>query len=121
MKLQESGENYLETILTLLHSQGTVRSIDVATAMGFSKPSISRAMSLLKGDGYIEMDEKGLITLTEKGWHEAERVYERHEWLRKFFISLGVSPDTAAVDACRVEHVISAETFEKMKENLTDR
>ena len=120
MHLQESGEMYLETIYVLARKSGAVRSLDVATYMNFSKPSISRAMSLLREDGYIETDAKGYITLTDKGEKEALRVYERHEWLRKFFVSIGVSEETAAIDACRIEHVISAETFGKMKESLSE-
>ncbi len=116
--IHESGEMYLEHILELSGKQTGVRSIDVANATGYSRPSVSRAMGLLKSKGYIEMDETGHITLTNAGKEIAERVYERHNILTDMFIRLGVSRDTAVADACRIEHVISDETFEKIKGHL---
>ena len=115
MKLLESGEMYLETILILKNKYGYVRSIDIAHEMNYSKPSVSRAMSLLKEDGYIENDPHGMILLTEKGQAIAEKIYDRHKTLTKYLISLGVSEDTAQKDACRIEHVISDESFDKIK------
>ena len=115
MKLQESGEMYLETIFVLSKKQPSVRSIDVATEMGFSKPSVSRAMTNLKKDDYILIDKNGFISLTEKGQAAAEKTYERHQMLSDFFIHLGVNGETAAKDACKIEHVISDETFEAIK------
>ena len=122
MALYESGEDYLENILMLKKEKGTVRSIDIATRMGFSKPSVSRAMSILKNSGLIVMDESGLITLTEAGMAAAERVYERHniisEYLEKF---LGVSRENALGDACKIEHDLSEETYTKIKDIVLGR
>ena len=118
MKIQESAEMYLETILVLSQKNGQVRSIDIATEMGFSKPSVSFAMKRFRENGYIEVDDAGLITLTAKGKEIAENVYERHQVLSQYFISIGVSEEVAQDDACRVEHVISQETFEKMKAHV---
>lgn len=119
MKLQESGENYLETILVLHNKTGFVRSIDIASELGFSKPSISHAMMLLRNGGYIEMDSKtNQITLTDSGRSIAERIYERHCVLSEYLVSLGVSDETAAADACKIEHDISEETFEKIKDQV---
>lgn len=118
MKLQESGENYLEMIYVLSNQTGYVRSVDVANAMSFSKPSISRAMTILKKAGHIEVDKDGQITLTESGLNIARRVYSRHNLLTDYLIALGVSRETAAADACRMEHVISQETFEKIKKHI---
>ena len=120
MALQESGEMYLETILVLSRKSSYVRAIDVGEYMGYSQPSVSRAMGLLKTGGYILMDKDGLITLTESGEHLASQVYERHRVLTSFFTKLGVDPFLAAQDACRMEHVISAESFEKLKAHLND-
>lgn len=117
MKMQESGENYLETILILKQKNGYVRSIDIATELSFSKPSVSYAMKRLKENGYINMQKDGGITLTEAGLEIAERIYERHRLLTEWLVHLGVSPDVAAHDACRMEHVISAESFEKIKKH----
>ena len=117
MKIQESGENYLETILILKQEKGYVRSIDIAQKLEFSKPSVSRAMSLLKSGGYITMDKDGLINLTDAGLEIAECIYERHCLLTEWLTALGVNPEVAAADACRIEHVISAETFSKIKEH----
>ena len=118
MKIQESAENYLEAILHLQEEHGSVRSIDVVQHLGFSKPSVSRAMSLLRENGYVLMDRDGLLTLTDAGREIAERIYERHKLLTRWLISLGVEPDRAAADACRMEHAVSNETFEKMKAHI---
>lgn len=115
MKLLESGEMYLETILILKNRFGYVRSIDIAHEMNYSKPSVSRAMSLLKEDGYIEHDPHGMILLTDKGLAIAEKIYDRHKTLTKYLMSLGVCEETASADACRIEHVISDESFDKIK------
>ena len=117
MSIQESGEMYLETILRLGENGRDVRSIDIADYMGFSKPSVSRAVGLLKKDGYILVDGKGYITFTEEGRRRAEKIYERHKLLTEFFITLGVDPEIAAEDACRLEHVISDVTFEAIKKH----
>ncbi len=115
MKLQESGEMYLETIYILLEQKAFVRSIDVATEMNFSKPSVSRAMGLLKNNGYLTIAPDGGITLTEEGLRVAKKTYERHNILTEAFKKLGVDPKIAEDDACRIEHVISDETFEAVK------
>lgn len=115
MQIQESGEMYLETILILKNKNEYVRSIDIANYTGYSKPSISRAMSILKKNDYILIDKEGYITLTPKGQQVAESIYERHLVLTAFFTSIGVSEETATNDACRIEHVISEETFNKIK------
>ena len=121
MKIQESAENYMETILLLKEEKGAVRSIDIARKMDFSKPSISRAMSLLRENGYITMDKEGLIDLTDAGMEIASRIYERHRFLCKWLVALGVSPETASEDACRIEHDVSDETFQKIKEHIAGR
>lgn len=118
MKLYESAENYLETILMLKKKQGAVRSIDIAGALNFSKPSVSRAVNLLKDDAYILVDRQGYITLTEKGLAVAERIYERHLLLTRYFVALGVDEETAQRDACRVEHDLSDVTFQKIREHV---
>ena len=118
MVLQESGEMYLETILILSENGKSVRSIDVAEQMHFSKPSVSRAMSKLREGGYILMDKTGYITLTETGRSVAEMIYERHVVLSAFFKSIGVDPVIAANDACKIEHAISPESFEALKKLL---
>lgn len=115
MHLQESGEMYLETIHVLSKSNPTVRSIDIVEHMGYSKPSVSRAVGLLKNGGYIEVDEHGYIQLTEAGLAVAERMYERHTLLQEFLIRLGVDPAVAEDDACKIEHVISDESFDAIK------
>ena len=117
MHLQESGEMYLETILVLTSQSPHVRAIDVGEYMGYSKPSVSRAMGLLKSGGYIKVDENGYITLLEPGREVAEKIYERHTLLTQFLTRLGVSPEVAAQDACRMEHVISDESFAAIKHN----
>ena len=117
MKIQESAENYLETILILSKRKGAVRSIDIANELHFSKPSVSVAMKKLRESGYIEMDKDGFISLLPSGEEIARRIYERHKLLTQFFIRLGVDPEVAAADACKVEHDLSEETFQKMKEH----
>lgn len=118
MNIYESAEDYLETILILSTVSSDVRSIDIATEMGFSKPSVSRAMKNLRENGYILMDEKGLITLTESGKEIAERIYERHKFFTDALIAIGVDPEIAVRDACRIEHDLSIESFEKIKEHV---
>jgi len=114
--IHESGENYLETILVLQNKNGYVRSIDIATELGFTKPSISRAMSILKKSEYITMEKSGQIKLTEKGLAKANEIYERHRIISEYFEKvLGVSKEIADRDACKIEHVISQESFDKMK------
>ena len=115
MKLKESGEMYLETIYMLQKEHGEVRSIDVCERMGYSKPSISRAMTLLRQGGYVEMDQKGYLTLTDLGREVAERMAERHALISDFLMSLGVSEEIAIDDACKIEHVISEEAFAAIK------
>ena len=115
MHLQESGEMYLEAILVLSQRGKPVRSIDVSEYLGYTKPSVSRAMSLLRSGGYVEVDRNNYLTLTEEGSEVAERIYERHRVLAKLFMDLGVSSETAVEDACRIEHVISDETFSAIK------
>lgn len=117
IKIQESAENYLETILIIGQRKGNVRSVDIANELDFSKPSVSVAMKKLRESGYIVVDADGRIALTESGRKVAERIYERHRFLSDWLVALGVSPETAAEDACRIEHVISAESFEKLKEH----
>lgn len=121
MKLQESGEDYLEAILILKQEKGLVRAIDVARRLDFSKPSVSRAVKLLREDGDLNVGADGSLELTDKGREIAERIYERHRLLTLWFTELGVSQDQAAADACRVEHDISAETFQKLKEHFSSR
>ena len=116
MRIQESAENYLETILVLKNRLGQVRSIDVVNELSFSKPSVSIAMKNLRVNGYIDMDKNGNIELMEKGRAIAEKIYERHTLLTDWLTVLGVDPQTAAEDACRIEHVISDETFRRLKE-----
>ena len=118
MGLAESGEMYLETIYVLTRHSTSVRSIDVAESMGYSKPSVSRAIGILKAGEYIEVDKSGFITLTEKGVRAAESLYERHTILTDMLVYLGVDRETAAVDACKIEHVISAESFEAIKKHI---
>ena len=118
MNLQESGQMYLETILILSKKSSHVRSIDVCEHMGFSKPSVSRAVGLLKSGGYILVDKDGYITLTEDGRDIAQKIYDRHRVLTDFLISLGVEEETASADACKIEHHISDESFEAIKKSL---
>lgn len=117
--MYESGENYLETILVLSKRGGIVRSIDIAKELNFSKPSISRAVGILREDGYISIDEDGNIKLTKKGKDKADQIYERHQILTTFLMTTAqVSSDIAEEDACKMEHVISEETFQGIKEFL---
>ena len=118
--MHESGEMYLETMLVLSNEKGAFRAIDVSEKMGFSKPSVSRAMSILKRDGYITVDNLGLISLTDSGRLIAENIYERHQVLTSTLIALGVSEETASEDACRIEHYISDETFQAFKNHLKE-
>lgn len=115
MKIHESAENYLETILILYRRTGAVRSIDIANELDFSKPSVSIAMRNLRENGYIQVDAGGFITLLPAGQEIAERIYERHTLLSDLLTKLGVPPEIAAEDACRIEHVISTESFEAIK------
>lgn len=117
--MQESGEMYLETVLILTQKLGNVRAIDVVEYMGFSKPSVSRAMGILKSGGFITSDSKGYLFLTKAGREIAEKIYERHTLLTKLLTMLGVDEKTAAEDACRIEHDISDETFEAIKAHFT--
>ena len=118
--MQESGEMYLESIYVLTKKSAHVRSIDVCEYMGYSKPSISRAMGLLKASDHIHIDNDGYITLTESGKAVAKRIYERHTLLTRMLVRLGVSEETAAEDACRMEHILSEETFSAIKKHLDD-
>mgnify|MGYP002515951692 CR=1 FL=1 len=113
MALKPSGEMYLETIYVLSNKKSSVRSIDIAEYMKYTKPSVSRAVARLKSEDYITIDKYGYITLNEKGYGEAKKIYERHTLLTSVLIKLGVSPETAAADACKIEHAISDESFEK--------
>ena len=119
MVIQESGEMYLETIYVLLQKSSSVRAIDVGESMGFSKPSVSRAISLLKKDALVTTDEQGYLKLTEAGEARAKQIYERHTILTALFIRLGVDEKTAADDACRIEHYISDETFRAVKDHMS--
>lgn len=118
MKINESAENYLEAILMLKKEKGAVRSIDIVHQMDFTKPSVSRAMALLREKGHITMDKEGWIELTDTGLEIAERIYERHLLVTQWLVALGVSPETAAQDACRIEHDISEETFACLKAHI---
>lgn len=115
LALQESGEMYLETIFILSQKMPAVRSIDVSEYMGFSKPSVSRAIGLLKGNGYVNMEKDGYLTLTDAGREVASKMYERHTWLTQFLVKLGVDEKIASEDACKIEHYISDESFEAIK------
>ena len=118
MQIRESAEDYLEAILVLSKQGGGVRSVDIASMLGVSKPSVSHAMKLLREDGYIAMDRYGTVTLLEKGEEIAMRIYERHQVLTKMLEGLGVSEEVAKADACKLEQDISNESFEKIKEHL---
>lgn len=118
MNIHESAENYLEAILVIRKEKGSVRSIDIANHLGFSKPSVSVAMKNLRENGYITIDQSGLISLEEPGLKIAEKIYERHTLLSDWLIFLGVSPKVAAEDACRIEHVISEESFDAIKKHV---
>ena len=119
MSIQESGEMYIETIYVLTRTSNRVRSIDVCDRMGYSKPSVSRAIGILKNNGYITVDASGYITLTKEGEQVAERIYERHTIITQFLVDLGVSAETAATDACKMEHTISDESFAAIKKALS--
>ena len=121
MKIQESAENYLETIYMLHQRKGAVRSIDIVNELSFSKPSVSVAMKNLRENGYVEMDSDGFITLCPKGQEIAERMYERHGFLSDWLTELGVDPGVAVEDACRMEHVISAESFSAIKDYVCQK
>ncbi len=118
LKIHESAENYLETILMISERQPQVRSIDIVNELEFSKPSVSIAMKNLRENGYIQMDRDGYITLTGQGQVIAETMYERHKFLSQWLIRLGVDEQTAVSDACRIEHVISAKSFEAIKKHV---
>ena len=115
MKLQESGEMYLETILILSNKKNFVRAIDVGEYMGFSKPSVSRAIGLLRNGGFVEVGDGGGLVLTDAGREIAEKIYERHRYLRKMLMEMGVDEETASEDACRMEHVVSDKSFDAIK------
>ena len=118
MSLKESAEMYLETIYTLSKTHSYVRSIDVAEALGYSRPSVSRAVDLLTKDGYLSVKEEGFLILTEKGMEAAEKIYERHTILTAALVALGVDPETAAEDACKIEHDISDRTLDAIKAHM---
>ena len=118
MALHESGEMYLESIYVLSKEKSAVRAIDVGEYMGFSKPSVSRALSLLRESGHVVTDSNGYLSLTESGIAVAEKIFERHTILTRIFIALGIDEETASDDACKIEHVISDKTFEAMKRHL---
>ncbi len=120
MVLKESGEMYLETIYVLKQKKAFVRAIDVASELGYSKPSVSRAMGILRNGGYIKVGQDGGITLTDSGMDVAERTYERHTVLSKMFMRLGVDEENAVNDACKIEHVISSATFSAIKKHLEE-
>ena len=121
MQIRESAEDYLESILVLSQKGGGVRSVDIAARLGVSKPSVSHAMKLLREDGYIAMDRYGTVTLLEKGAEIANRIYERHTVLTKMLEGMGVPSDIARADACKMEHDISPESFERIKQHLKDK
>ena len=121
MRLQESGEMYLETILVLSQKSDSVRSLDVAEYMGFSKPSVSRAVGLLKSGGYITVDREGYLSLTKEGLEIAQKIYDRHKLLTACLIKIGVDEKTAAEDACKMEHDISDLTYEAIKNHLAGK
>ena len=118
MRLQESGEMYLETIYVLTRTSSSVRSIDVCEYMGFSKPSVSRARGLLKNGGYVNVDADGHLSLTDVGLEVARKMYDRHKLLTDFLMKLGVPEDIASTDACKIEHHLSDESFEALKSYL---
>ncbi len=120
MSLKESGEMYLETIFLLSKEKKSVRSIDIAEEMNYSKPSVSRAVGILKSENYISVDNDGYITLTQTGAEVAESIFERHIVLTKLFTALGVDEETASKDACRIEHVISDKTFFAVKKHFEE-
>lgn len=117
MALHESGQMYLEAIYVLLQNNENIRSIDIGTYLGYTKPSVSRAIGILKKENYIEVDSVGYITMTDKGKEFAEQLYERHTVLSNMLIALGVDKNVATEDACRIEHVISDKSFEAIKKH----
>ncbi len=119
MKIKESAENYLEAILMIERKKGFVRSIDIANELSFTKPSVSVAMKAFREEGYVTVDETGNISLTDKGKSIAEQVLERHQVIAKALMALGVDEETALSDSCKIEHDISQQTFEKLKEYLS--
>lgn len=121
MAIHESGEMYLETIHVLSQKNSMVRSVDISEHMGYSKPSVSRAVGLLKKGGYILVDKDGYITLTELGKETAQKIYERHTILSQMLVSFGVDGETAAQDACRLEHAISDKSFEAIKRYIQSK
>ena len=121
MHLQESGEMYLETILRLSKKSDSVRAIDIGEEMGYSKPSVSRAIGLLKRAGYVTGDKEGHLTLTESGKAIAEKIYERHMLFVRLLVAFGVDEETAASDACKMEHAISDESFEAIKKYMSEK
>ncbi len=118
MKIYASGEDYLEAVLVLQKEKGMVRSVDLARHMGFSKPSISHAVGALKNGGFLTVDEDGYLHLTEDGREVAEKIYERHQFFTEQLVAVGVDRETAERDACRIEHAISEETFQKLKASV---
>lgn len=121
MKIYASGEDYLEAVLVLQKEKGMVRSVDLARHMGFSKPSISHAVGVLKNGGFLTVDEDGYLHLTEDGREVAEKIYERHQFFTEQLVAVGVDRETAERDACRIEHAISEETFQKLKASVENR
>lgn len=118
MSIHASGEDYLEAVLVLRQEKGEVRSIDLAHHLGFSKPSISHAVSVLRGGGFLEMDQDGLLSLTEPGREIAEQIYERHCYFRDLLVASGVDPETAEHEACKMEHAISTESYRRLRKLL---
>ena len=118
MKIYASGEDYLEAVLVLQKKKVMVRSVDLARHMGFSKPSISHAVGVLKNGGFLTVDEDGYFHLTEDGWEVAEKIYERHQFFTEQLVAVGVDRETAERDACRIEHAISEEAFQKLKASV---
>lgn len=118
MKIRKSAEDYLEAMLVMQERHGYIRSIDIATELNVTKPSVSYATKRLRENGYITMDKEGLITLTEKGLEIAESMYERHRLLTQFFVRLGINEDVAREDACKIEHDLSEETFQAIKNHV---
>ncbi|MCL2674311.1 MAG: metal-dependent transcriptional regulator [Defluviitaleaceae bacterium] len=121
MKIQESAENYLETILILGRNKSPVRSVDISNELNYSKPSVSVAMKKLRLDGYVEIDENGFVILTESGRKIAEAIHERHEFISNWLVSLGVDKDIAAKDACKIEHIISEQSFKAIREHINTK
>ena len=116
MHLQESGEMYLESIHVLLHQRGQVRAVDVSEYMGYSKPSVSRAIGLLREGGYLTVEDGGWLHLTERGFAAAEKIYERHQFFTMQLITVGVDPEIAEYEACLIEHAVSQDSFEKIRD-----